>query len=180
MRSTERSIPGAMRFHDLFRRLGPVLLLVSLTTTVAAQEPSETPGWAFSAGVFDTADRRLAEVGVQYRFRPFRFFDLADLTPMVGVSANEEGGFWAFGGLRYDWRVGERWIVTPSFAVTLYEQGDGIDLGQTLEFRSSLEITRRLRTGARFGAAFYHLSNASLSDTNPGSNSFVLVYSFGR
>ncbi len=161
--------------------LASILLLLCVQVLPAvAEDDGAYPGWVFSGGVFDTEDLFLAELGLEFRFKPFKLFGSVELKPMVGVSANEEGGAWLYAGLRYDWRVGERWYVTPSFATSLYEEGDGPDLGHVVEFRSSLEVTYRLRNGSRVGAAFYHLSNASLDERNPGANSFVLVWSLGR
>ena len=109
---------------------------------------------------------------------PFRLFGL-DLVPILGISANADDAFWGFAGFRWDFRLGEKWIVTPTFATSLYEEGDSKDLGHTIEFRSGLEIARRLGKG-RLGVCLYHLSNASLSDHNPGSESLILTWSSGR
>ena len=71
-------------------------------------------------------------------------------------------------------------MVTPQFAVSLYEQGDGRDLGGVVEFRSGLEVAYAFAKGPRVGVLFYHLSNGDFYDFNPGSNSFVVTLSFGR
>lgn len=67
-------------------------------------------------------------------------------------------------------------MLTPSFAVGAYEDGDGKDLGGTLEFRSAVELSYRLDDRARLGLAFDHISNASIYDDNPGTESLVLMY----
>ena len=46
-----------------------------------------------------------------------------------------------------------------------------------MEFRSSLELAYRFDNRARLGLSFYHLSNASLDDNNPGTEVFSLNYS---
>ncbi len=173
---------NSFRSRSSFRQawLGLALLWALAVGPAAAADTTTYPGWGFSAGVFDTEDLLLAELGIEYRFRPFTLFGPVELKPMVGVSGNEEGGAWLYAGLQYDWQIGERWFVTPSFATSLYEAGDGPDLGHVVEFRSSLEVSFRLRNGSRVGAAFYHLSNASLDERNPGANSFVVVWSLGR
>ena len=68
-------------------------------------------------------------------------------------------------------------MLTPSLAAGLYEDGDGKDLGHIVEFRSSLELAYRFDNRARLGLSFYHLSNASLDDNNPGTEVFSLNYS---
>lgn len=158
-------------------------LAFTATNAIAADEDNTTSaGWALSAGLFDIGQTEKAtEVGVEYRFVARRFWRF-DLKPTLGVSGNEDGAFWAYGGFRVDFALGSggNWLLTPNFAVSLYEQGDSKDLGHTLEFRSGLELARRLRNGHRLGLALYHLSNASISEDNPGEESLILSYSLGR
>ena len=47
------------------------------------------------------------------------------------------------------------WRLTPGFAVSIYEEGsEGKDLGGPVEFRSSLELSRRLPGGYIFSDSF--------------------------
>ena len=68
--------------------------------------------------------------------------------------------------------------MTPFTGASIFEEGDGKDLGGTVEFRSGFEISYRFDSGSRFGVYFYHLSNARIYDDNPGSNSVGLVWAF--
>ena len=161
-------------------RIGLLILtiscaLVPATPAVAGDAP-ET--WVLSLGIFDFIDSdKAVEVGVQRRFSPFRLWRL-DLVPMVGVSATDEESVWLYAGLRWDLSLGRWWVVTPNFAASLYEDGDGKDLGGVVEFRSGLEVARRLAGGGRIGLLFYHLSNSRIYEHNPGSESLVLTWSF--
>jgi hypothetical protein len=84
---------------------------------------------------------------------------------------------WVYLGLRRPFALGvSRWRLLPTFAVAAYDKGESKELGQTLEFRSGLELHYAFQSRQRLGLHFYHLSNASLSDVNPGSNSLVLVW----
>lgn len=159
-----------------------VLAVFFLTASAgyAQDQPLSHPGWSFSLGAFDIIDSDKAfEAGIEYHFDSFKLWKL-DLVPMVGVSATDEESYWVYGGARYDWPLGKRWVATPSFAVSLYEEGDGKDLGGVVEFRSSLEVAYRFDNGARLGLNFYHLSNARIYELNPGSESLVLFYKLGR
>jgi hypothetical protein len=134
------------------------------------------------AGLFDTAawfddvgDFDSVEAGVQLRWPTTGSWGIG---AMAGISANEDSAFWAYLGARRPFRLGSCWNAGPTFAVTYYEQGDGKDLGHELEFRSGLEVFCRWGSGSSLGLEFYHLSNASISDVNPGSNSLWVVYSF--
>ncbi|MEE8526591.1 MAG: acyloxyacyl hydrolase [Thermoanaerobaculia bacterium] len=172
----------------MLRSLTILTMLVPAMLLAPAARADEGGAWAFSVGKFDIArDAKPLEGGIQYRFRPLALWSVP-LTPMVGVSATEDGSAWIYAGLRYDFELSERWALTPNLAVSLYDEGDkGKDLGHVVEFRSGLEISYRLGknrgggpTGPRIGLLFYHLSNASISEDNPGSNSLVLTLALGR
>ena len=168
-------------------KTGSVLLLwvlLSLTRTSAAAAP-EASGWAVYGGIYDTAaeEQRPVELGLEHRWpaiTPGKFPAQLALKPVAGIAGTEDGNVWAYGGLRLDLGLGRKWVVTPQFSVSLYEDGDGKDLGGVLEFRSGLEVAYRFAGGQRLGLLFYHLSNADFYDQNPGSNSLVLTWGFGR
>jgi len=52
-----------------------------------------------------------------------------------------------------------------------------LELGFPLEYRSSAELSYRLKNKSRFGAMFYHISNSSLGFKNPGTECLVFFYS---
>ena len=164
-------------FH---RQLAASAILTLLTAPAAGAVG--LGGWAFYGGIYNTAnDDNPTELGVEYRFSGLKIPKLpatVALKPAVGVAGTEDGNAWVYGGLRLDLKLAS-WVVTPQFAVSLYEDGDGRDLGGVLEFRSGLEVAYDFGK-ARVGLLFYHLSNADLYDFNPGSNSLVLTVSFGR
>ena len=85
--------------------------------------------------------------------------------------------FYGYGGFLVDVFFGKRWVLTPSLAAGYYDKGNGLDLGHELEFRSSIELSYRFDNRTRLGVSFYHLSNASISDVNPGTEVLSVVYS---
>ncbi len=134
---------------------------------------ADRPELAVSAGAYDIAKTLALEAGFEYRFLP----RVWRLVPAAGVVGTEEGEFWAYAGLLRPFHVAPLWRLTPGFGVSLYEEGgSGKDLGGPLQFRSSLELSRRLARGGRLGLAVYHLSNASIYENNPGANSVVLTW----
>jgi hypothetical protein len=157
-----------------------VLIGLALAALAPAVHGGEAQGWAVSLGGFNLADDSTPEAGVEYRLAPFAKVRRGAFLPAVGVSGTSDGNVWVYGSLRFDWRLDGRWTVTPQVGASLYEDDDGLDLGGPLEFRSGLELTYRLARGARLGFVFYHLSNARIYDDNPGSNSLVVTYGFGR
>ena len=91
--------------------------------------------------------------------------------------ASSDAAFYGYAGVLVDFYMGRRVVLTPSFAAGLYEDGDGKDLGHAVEFRSSMELAYRFDDRSRLGVSFYHLSNAGLSNNNPGTEVLSLNYS---
>lgn len=97
--------------------------------------------------------------------------------PFVGAMGTTDSAFYGYAGILTDLYFGKRWVLTPSFAAGYYDNGDGVDLGHELEFRSSIELSYRFDNRTRLGVSFYHLSNASIGDINPGTEVLSIVYS---
>jgi hypothetical protein len=154
-------------------RIRAAILLTLASLAAATSSAQEHVSLAFSGGVsnFNKSEKRI-EVGVEYR-RPIDVWGMA----VAGFTVNDDKSAWVFGGLRRDFSLGGPWIITPAFAIALYEQGDGKDLGGPLEFRSALEIAYQWPSRKRLAFAIYHLSNAGIYDRNPGMNSLILTYS---
>ena len=161
-----------------------VLFLAMISALVVSSGVVEAKDWALYGGIYDTRDDDgPIEAGLEFRWAPFEKWKLPerfDLVPTVGITGTEDGNAWVYGGLRLDIKTGSHWVITPQVAVALYEDGDGKDLGGVIEFRSGFEVAYRFSKGQRLGLLFYHLSNAGIYDSNPGSNSLVLTWSFGH
>jgi len=124
-------------------------------------------------GVFDDefkADR----VGIEYRFRPFGKWDLI---PAIGYAFSENDDSFFYADLRYDYWLNNRWVLIPSLGAGVFTNGTKLDLGNDIEFRSGLEIAYRFNTNYRIGVALFHLSNAGISNNNPGTEALVLSLS---
>ncbi len=144
------------------------LVSVALVPAVAAEEVE----WVVYAGRWGIQKAGTSsELGFEVH-RPFRRtgFDLVG-----GLTATVDEAVWAYAGASWSWQANDKWRLRPGFAVSVFENGDGKDLGGAIEFRSSLEASYRLRRNMRLGLLVYHLSNAGIYDLNPGSNSLVLV-----
>ena len=136
--------------------------------------PNNNPGYlSLGLGYFDINDNKsTAEFRIERRLNK----SLWITQPFVGVMASGDAAIYGYGGVAFDW-VLSNLILTPSFAVGGYLDGDGKDLGHTIEFRSALEIAYQFSDRHRLGLMFYHLSNASLADNNPGTEVLSLSYS---
>jgi len=151
-----------------------VVFLAALAAgPVHAQDPSFL---TFGVGAFDAfdADNRAAQFEVQYRSD----LKLWVFQPMVGANVSTDGSVYGYAGISLDIFLGNRLVLRPSFAPGLYYEGNGKDLGHTIEFRSAAELAWRFDDRSRLGIEISHRSNADIGDENPGEESLMLFYHF--
>jgi len=160
-----------LRNVERFGLIAALLIVFGLATTEArAADPDFL---VFSAGVHDVHDNKTtSEFRLEYRSD----INLSIFRPFTGFMFTGDEATYAYAGVFVDLFLGNRWVLQPSFAAGAYRQGKGKDLGNTLEFRSQLELAYRLDNRARIGLSVNHISNASLSKNNPGTESIVLTY----
>ncbi len=140
-------------------------------TSALAQEPSFL---SLGVGAFDVGRERTREAQFEGQFRSA--YKLWVFNPMAGLAVNTDGAVYAYAGISLDIFLGNRFVVRPSFAPGFYGRGSSKDLGSVLEFRSGIELALRFDDRSRLGVEFYHRSNASISDRNPGEESLMLTY----
>lgn len=130
--------------------------------------------FSVSAGYYDANDN---EEAVDFRLE-YRWSDplVWVVKPWVGAEATSEGAAYGVAGLLFDFKLAERFLITPSFGVGAYADGSGKDLGHTLEFRSQLELGYEFDNESRVGIAGGHISNAGIGDSNPGTEIISLYY----
>ncbi len=126
-------------------------------------------------GVFGLrpGDDKVALLDLEYRFAPWRH--TFGVGPVVGGAATGKGGGYVRAGFHRDFRFERHWSADLSVAACSYWAGDGKKLGLPLEFRSAIDVAYRLRPDLRLGLALAHLSNASLTDHNPGVETLALT-----
>lgn len=101
------------------------------------------------------------------------------IRPLIGTMITSSISGYIYGGIAFECFFSPRIIFTPSFAPGLYFKGKGIDLGHSIEFRSSAELAYRFENCSRLGVMFNHLSNASLGKKrNPGTECLMFYYAF--
>ena len=138
----------------------------------AGDEPSFISLGAGATGVI--ADRKQgAAFNIEYRSD----YELWKIRPFVGGFATSDASVYGYFGFLLDIYFGNRWVLTPNTAVGAYTDGDGEDLGHVIEFRSGFELAYRFDDRSRLGVAVHHLSNASIGDENPGTETALIYYS---
>jgi len=131
---------------------------------------------SFSAGSYDW--NRQKEEGAEFRLEYRSDAKFWVFKPFAAIAGTSTGQGFLGAGVLIDVFLGNRLVLTPSFAPHLYTGGNSkLDLDYPLEFRSQLELAYRFDDRSRLGIAVSHYSNASLGKTNPGTESASLIYS---
>lgn len=131
---------------------------------------------SFSIGQYDINDTvDSLEMRLEYLYNNNFYNNSFDLKPFVGVMLNSDSGKYIYSGLRKDYAISPKWNFTPSFAAGFYDKGSSKDLGHNLEFRSQLEISYETVSG-RVGFNVNHISNASIGNKNPGTESATISF----
>lgn len=166
------------------RRVGALLsVLISmipvLVTPAHAAGPAEV---RTSAGRFNVVNNDpLPETGWEVSFAPRKLHWLPrwvpELAPALGGMATSDGSLYVYAGFRWDVRLNEAWRLTPQWGTGIYyTPPGGRSLGGPFEFRTGIEVSRRVGERGRIGLLFYHLSNSGFYERNPGSESLMLTY----
>ena len=156
-----------------------IKLAIVLFATMALNNPAtadDEPAFislgAGATGVI--ADRKQgAAFNIEYRSD----YELWKIRPFAGGFATSDASLYGYFGFLLDIYFGNRWVLTPNTAVGAYTGGDGEDLGHVIEFRSGFELAYRFDDRSRLGVAVHHLSNASIGDENPGTETALIYYS---
>lgn len=158
----------------VFRFFKTAVLCAILATPISAA--ADDPDFlTVAVGAYDLVQDhdQAAEFRAEYRSDKKIWI----VKPFVGVMGTTDSAVYGYGGFLVDVFFGKRWVLTPSLAVGYYDKGNGLDLGHEVEFRSSIELSYRFDNRTRLGLSFYHLSNASIGDINPGTEVLSIVYS---
>tara|TARA_Y100001968_G_scaffold188908_1_gene173190 strand:- start:840 stop:1421 length:582 start_codon:yes stop_codon:yes gene_type:complete len=160
----------------IFFSLTIVIVILSgfLFFNSKTSQAGEPDFFTYSLGAYDINDNKTAgEFRIEYRSDK----RIKSMLPFIGLMITSDTGAYGYAGLGLDLFFGKKIVLTPSAAFGAYNDGDGKKLGGTIEFRTGAELALRLKDYSRIGIAFHHISNASIYDSNPGTESLVFSYS---
>ncbi len=129
-------------------------------------------------GMFDFSDdgKRATLIGFQHQNEELnRNTFLGNLSPITGAMITADNASYFYTGVQAQYKIGSL-NFTPSFTPGYYNEGDGKDLGHSLEFKSEVQFSLELPKDSQLGFSYNHLSNASLGDKNPGANSYMFNF----
>ena len=154
-------------------RVAAVLALFAALAAAPARADSTAVAGFGLVGPED-GENHSAVLDLEYRFKPWRF----GIGPVIGASATSDGGAYLRAGFSRDFPFAQRWNANITLAAGGYQPGHGKNLGTGFEFRSAIDLSYEAQPGVRFGAALAHLSNAGISDSNPGVETFTITIAF--
>ena len=155
---------------------GLAALTIGSASTVARAQSTDPALWSFGAGWFDLFQdegHQTLNLNVEWRGEACDW----KIRPIVGAAVNFDGAVYGYGGIAIDLKLTDNLVLTPSFAPTIYLEGDSKDLGSWFEFRSGVELAYEFTDKSRLGIALHHLSNAGIGDSNPGTEILSVNYS---
>lgn len=165
-----------MAFRISYTALTAALAFCLMTQGASAQDPQEKGKVSFGAGYFDIFDDDNA-IDLRLEYRSGKDLFIENLHPWIGLEATSDATVWGGGGLLYDVPLKDNIFLTPSVGAGLYARGSSDkDLQNTIIFRSQLELAYEFDSQDRFGVALSHSSNASLGDSNPGTEVLTLYW----
>ena len=130
----------------------------------------------FGTGVFDAVDGENPAGLLRVEYRPALW--ALRTGPLLGMAGTTDGGILAYSGFRHDIAFADRLLISFNSSLAAYPvEGDGKDLGSTVQFRTGFDVHFRLDDGSRIGVSFHHISHAELfGDDNPGTETLGLTY----
>lgn len=157
------------------RQLAITILLVAIAAPAAAEESARL---VLGTGVTGFA-RHNDRVRETTEFLSAEYRGTRDLyrgvKPLAGALATSKGALYVHAGLYRDFGLNSHWTATLHFSGGGFTRRDGMDLGDTIEFQSGVDLFYRMENGWRLGATLRHISNGGLADSNPGTENLGAV-----
>ena len=122
------------------------ILLLSLPLTAKSEEiklDDKTTELNIYTGMFDFSDdgKKSTLIGIQHQNEELnRNTFLGNLSPITGAMLTADNASYFYTGVQAEYSLGV-FNLTPSFAPGYYNQGDGKDLGHSLEFKSEVQLS---------------------------------------
>ena len=164
-----------MKFLNITASVFAVLALSAGAAQAASA--SDSKGYLVgSVGYFDITqgDDTAAQFGLEYRHSAWQY----GIRPTIGFHVSSDSSLYGYAGIHWDVPlIDNQLYIIPNFVAGAYKEGDGKDLGGTIEFTSGIELAYQFNNAHRLGVAFNHISNASIYDRNPGAETVKVSYS---
>ena len=164
-----------------FKKLCTIALSLFLSFSVFAEElkiDTNNTKISFFTGLFDIShdDKNSTLFGFQHQDENLkRNTFLGTFSPITGAIITADQATYFYTGVQAEYKIGAL-KFTPSFTPGYYDSGDGKDLGNTLEFKTEVQLSMDFTKNSQFGLSYNHISNGNFGDKNPGANSYMFNF----
>ena len=167
-----------------------IFFFIILKTTLASSQGYDV----FGIGIYDvkfdgSSSKNATDIRYERRFDN-TIIDIGPeqdnffyLKPFAGIELTSDSAYYLISGIYLEDNIGDlvigkvnNWNFTPSFGVGYYDDGNGLKLGNKIEFRTTLEFSYQLVNKDRIGISFGHISNANLGKKNQGAEIISIYY----
>lgn len=161
----------------MVRKLGLAVLLLLVSPVWAGNDDGYAKVFIGTYDMF--RDNQDTQYGVEVALADG--WSRYDFKPLVGLMRTREQSHYLYTGVSRTsfFAQSETGLAfTFSFGPGLYFYGDGndTDLGHVFELKSSGGLLWQFADDTRIGVHYAHLSNASITELNPGSEMITLSY----
>jgi len=162
-----------------FIRLIGLVCLLALSTQLSAQHPfsehTDRHSLYFHGGQMNAFNGSIRNpvYGLEYRFPKFSQWGLV---PAIGYLNSNAGAEYSYFDMKYTFPLSEHWGLLISTGMGFFDDGELLDLGHTIEFKSGFEVFYEFDNHHRIGVSGNHYSNSRLSKRNPGTESVTVGY----
>jgi lipid A 3-O-deacylase len=160
-------------------RTWPCLAVLLLLASFGARA-DDLPSFAVSTGQLGLRKEIPHALGIDVQIRSRWRWNL--IRPLAGVLTSSSGGAYLYSGIVVDIPLPAGLQLSPGFAPGVVLATGDRDLGSRIEFRSSIELSLAPMDRLRLGLGLTHISNARLSQHNPGVEllTFSVAIPLGR
>ena len=153
------------------------ILLITLISLFCFNQNILANSLSIFGGSYDYDDDNTSNlIGLNYHItqNDFNILNIMDINPVVGLFVTAKSASMLYSGFETNLGGGDIFLNLSSSA-GLYSNGDGKDLGNTLQFKSEINLFYSLSKTTRIGLGSHHISNAGISSVNPGVNNYYLI-----
>ena len=158
-----------------------IKIFISLLSLFFIHNYAKANSLSVYGGTYDYDDDNTSNlIGLNYHLEDNDFNLLQDIkiNPVIGIFVTGKSASMLYSG--FETNIGQdKLYLNLSSSAGFYQNGNGKDLGNILQFKSEVNIFFDLNELSKIGFGSHHISNAGISSVNPGTNNYYLIFKRG-